>query len=159
MPADKPRGRPLAKGNADQFFSWPLQRLNEIIAPAAISLRSLPADRLQAELEQLDALCGERRDLLAERLMLRLYEREKARRGNPLLVMDDDLDEALFRLERQTSEADRQLVRQVGAKLFTLGGVEAMQAAAQRMLERARDGKQDLRRRIIAKRWEGIGAR
>lgn len=154
----KPRGWAFAKGRADAFFSWPLQRLNETVLPAAISLRSLPDDRLAAELEELSQICGTRPDLLCERLMLRLYERERARRTDPVQAMDDQLDETLSRLERQTSETDRQLVHDIGRRLVEIGGAGALQAAARRMLSRCKPDRQGLRQRILDKRWEGLDA-
>lgn len=68
------------KTNHQPWFGFPLARFVEMIDLAAVSVRTLPAPQLAAELEDLVTRCAEPGAHLAERLMRRIYEAETARR-------------------------------------------------------------------------------
>ena len=139
------------------LYSFPLMRLQEVIDMTFSAARTLKDAQLGLELEHLRTLCSEPGDHLAESMMFDIYATEMGRRVNPALRLDEVLDAALSRLERATNEADRERVREIGLKLFTIGGPLAMMQASQRMVGLARPTKQGLRRQIIGKRWAGIG--
>lgn len=141
----------------EPWFTAPLARFIEMIDPFAIGIRTLPDDMLARELDQLTALCGRPDHHLAHRLLHRIFDAERARRADPMLLYDADLDAALSRLVRQTTEADRKLVREIGQKLFGLGGIRALQDAQRRALAAVEPDQRPLRQRFIEKRWAGIG--
>lgn len=150
-------GTPI--GSRKPWFSFPLARFVETITPVATSVRTLPDDQLAAELEQLVALCAQPGHHLAHRLMLRIYEADVSRRADPLRQFDAELDAALSRLARNTNAPDRQIVRDIGEKLFDVGGTKAMQDAMRRSLAAVDPDRRELRQRFIEKRWAGIGGR
>ena len=154
-PSQIPDGRPVT--GRPPWYSFPLASIIEIIDPIAWGLRTLPDDQLEAELSQLTAICAEPDYFPAHRLMRLLYGAEAARRADPAQRFDAELSLALGRLERATNDADRQLVRDIGQKLFDIGGQHALRKAEQRMLALVKPDKQDLRRHVIARRWAGIG--
>jgi hypothetical protein len=132
------------------FFTFALANLEATERSMALSVRTLPDDRLAGEIDQLHGLAG---TTFAADLMLKIYQQEAARRASPEHAFDDHLDKALFRLERQTSPDDRQSVLEIGRRLYRIGGKPALERARDRMLALATDGKRDLRAAILAKRW------
>lgn len=140
------------------FFSWPLGHLVEMLGPIADAIRTLPDHQLSEELGELRAICSSSGGIPAQ-TMLSVYETETARRADPALQFDDALDLALCRLEAQTNDADRVFVRDVGQKLFAIGGREAMAGAYRRMMALARPSRRAAREKVLAKRWEGIAGR
>lgn len=140
------------------FFAFPQARLMEMIEPMATGLRSLPLAQLENEYQQLLRLTADASELegLVAALMRGLYCFERDRRTDPELVHDDELHEALGRLERQTTEHDRRLVHDIGKGLFKAGGELAMVRAKERMLALVPEKNRRLRGAIIFKRWAGI---
>ncbi|MET3899688.1 hypothetical protein ABIB57_003650 [Devosia sp. UYZn731] len=145
-------------GPISPFYAQPLTLFRQQVELLATSVRTLKNEQLASELEQLWAIPSEQAGDLAVRLLVRIFEVETARRGDPALRLDDQLDAALSRLERSTNEDDRQLVWMIGTDLFAVGGFEAMRAAERRMLAAVKPDRQSLRQRILEKRWAGIGA-
>lgn len=149
----------LAGGKPGQrapWFSIPLVRFDETIGPLTDGIRSLPDDLLAAEIDQLVAICSEDDHHHGERLMLGIYDAELARRGDPTMQFDQALDLALFRIERQTNEADRQVVEDIGRRIFAAGGRDALVAAYRRMMALARPKQRSVREKMLAKRWGNI---
>ncbi|RYE84947.1 MAG: hypothetical protein EOP19_10465 [Hyphomicrobiales bacterium] len=85
-----------------------------------------------------------------------IYEAEAARRNNPELAFDDELDAALSRLERQTTAEDRHRVHEIGLQLRTIGGVDALRRAYRRMMAFGREKTRHVRSKIMETRWPGI---
>jgi len=141
----------------EPWFTAPLARFIEMIDPFVDGIRTLPNEMLEAEHEVLVALCGQPDHHLAHRLLQRIYSAERSRRADSAREFDADLDAALSRLVRQTTEADRQLVREIGESLFKIGGRKAMTDAAMRMAALPNRPKAGLRSHMLEKRWAGIG--
>lgn len=140
------------------FFAFPQARLMEMVEPMATGLRSLPDVQIEREFMELLKLSNDARgiDGLVATLLLRLYGCERDRRTDPELIHDDELHEALGRLECQTNEHDRRLVHDIGRALFKAGGELAMLRAKERMLALVPEKNRRLRGVIIQKRWAGI---
>lgn len=136
------------------FYSYPQERLNELLHPMAISIRSLPDDQLATETEELVAACAAPGLHLPETILLTLYRAETERRADPEQKRDDELDEVLSRLERQTTAEDRQTAVDIGRELYRVGGAPCLLRARDRMLARAKPERRDLRAMILAKRWK-----
>jgi hypothetical protein len=127
-----------------------------MIVPMADGLRSLPDHQLEHELGQLRAISEEPEFMPAEQLLFWLYRAEFARRIDPEQQFDVALDLALGRVERQTNDADRAFIAEVGRKLEAIGGRPAMVRAYERMMALARPKMVERRRHILSKRWAGI---
>lgn len=137
------------------LFSAPLERLAETIEPMALFARTIPAEALASELDLLRSKMAD--GDLAAMFMAEIYEAEAARRNNPELQFDDELDAALSRLERATTAEDRHRVHEIGLQLCTIGGVDALRRAYRRMMGLGRDGTRHVRSKIMETRWAGIG--
>jgi hypothetical protein len=156
--------RAVTPGNAGRkggalgapFYARPLEYLRGNITGIADGLRSLPDHQLEHELGELRAVSQEPAFFPAEQLMFWLYRAEAARRTDPELQFDVALDLALGRVERQTNDADRAFIADVGRKLEAIGGRAAMVRAYDRMMALARPKMVERRRHILSKRWAGI---
>ena len=135
------------------FYSYPQERLNELLGPIATAIRSLPDAQLEAETEAITAECSAPGLHLAEELLHALYRFEKARRSDPEHRYDDDLDAALSRLERKTNDVDRAAVIQMGRDLYRAGGAPCLHRARDRLVAMAKPERRDLRASMLAKRW------
>lgn len=135
------------------FYSYPQERLDEMLCPIASAIRSLPDTQLEAELADLVAECDKPGLRISEEILRTLYRAEKARRSDPEHRHDDDLDAALSRLERKTNEVDRAAVIQMGRDLYRVGGVPCLHRARDRMVQLAKPDRRDLRASMLAKRW------
>lgn len=135
------------------FYSYPQERLDELIDPIATAIRSLPDNQLQAELDTLIAECAKPGLRLSEGILQTLYRAEQARRADPEHRHDDDLDATLTRLERKTNDADRAAVIEMGRDLYRTGGMPCLLRARDRLVQRARPDRRDIRASMLAKRW------
>jgi hypothetical protein len=131
------------------FFTFALGNLTSIQRNMSVSVRTLPDAQLAAEIDQLALMRGD----LSVDMMLGIYRQEAERRTSPEHAFDDELDQALFRLERQTSTEDRHFVEEVGRRLYRTGGWPALNRAITRMVELATPTRRGLRASILAKRW------
>jgi hypothetical protein len=135
------------------FYSYPQERLDELLDPIATAIRSLPDNQLQAELDTLIAECAKPGLRLSEGLLQTLYRAEQARRSDPEHRHDDDLDLTLSRLERKTNDVDRAAVIEMGRDLYRTGGMPCLLRARDRLVQRAKADRRDLRASMLAKRW------
>lgn len=135
------------------FFSYPQERLDELLDPIATAIRTLPDAQLDAELSALSEACSQPGLQLSSGLLRTLYEAEKARRSDPEHRHDDDLDVLLSRLERKTNDVDRAAVITIGRELYRAGGTPCLLRARDRMVERAKPERREVRASMLAKRW------
>lgn len=135
------------------FFSYPQERLDELLDPIVTAIRSLPDAQLDTEMLQLAEETAKPGLQLSAGIMQTLYLAEKSRRGDPEHRYDDDLDAILSRLERKTNETDRAAVINIGRELYRAGGAPCLHRARDRMVERAKPERRDLRASMLAKRW------
>lgn len=135
------------------FFSYPQERLDELLDPIATAIRSLPDHQLQVELETLTSESAKPGLRLSAEIMQMLYRAEQARRTDPEHRHDDDLDLILSRLERKTNDVDRAAVIEMGRDLYRTGGMPCLLRARDRLVQRAKPDRRDLRASVLAKRW------
>lgn len=135
------------------FFSYPQERLDELLRPISDAIRSLPDAQLASELDQLTALCEGPGLHISEQVMQTLYRFETARRTEPERRHDDDLHATLSRLESKTNEPDRAAVILMGRDLYRAGGMPCLLRARDRLVEMAKPERRELRAAMLAKRW------
>lgn len=135
------------------FFTFALENLAATERSMAISVRTLPDDRLAGEIAQLQIIAPAS---FAADLMLKVYQQEAARRASPEHAFDTELELALNRLERQTNAEDRAVVVDIGRKLYRIGGAPALQKAAARVIDAAKPNRRALRASMLKKRWPGV---
>jgi hypothetical protein len=76
------QGRALRpRGVGSPFYGFPLMRLEEVVAAAAMSIRTLPDRQLRAEREALRGECAGAIGMRPAAVLLTLYDTEIARRG------------------------------------------------------------------------------
>lgn len=137
------------------FYVMPLADLTSRVQLMASALRTLPDAQLAAELVELQA----RPDCASVPVaaMIGTYRAETSRRSSPEQRLDDELDEVLSRLERETTEWDRHRARQIGEELHRIDGPAAVARAVVRMTAGLDDRRTALRLHILRRRWAGLG--
>lgn len=138
------------------WFSMPLDDLRRSVRSITYGARTLPDAQLASELEQLRKIAADAPDDLAARLVVKVYADDQARRGDPEQSFDTEADVILTRLERQTNDADRQRLSDIGLALAGLGGGEALRAAYDRLLKRGDPKRRHVRESILQRRWGAI---
>lgn len=138
---------------ARPFYSFPQERLEELMGPISVAIRSLPDAQLKSELDQLAADGDQSGPRVATSVLLMLYRSEFERRSLPDRRRDDELDAALSRLERQTNAEDRETVTLIGREIYRFGGKPSLLKARDRMLEMAAPARRDIRATILGRRW------
>lgn len=141
------------------FYAYPLADLMRRVRNIAISLRTLPDQQLADEATALrDLAKNGGGDALAISTMVAAYDAELERRASGEGRFDDELVEALSRLERQTNDNDRQTVRRIGEHIHRIGGVPAARRAYDRALSNCSQRSAERRAHILVKRWHGLMA-